>query len=133
MPIESTIVPSERLVLTKSWGTVTFEEVIANLDRMLADPDFSPDYDQLAIHTQAESFTGTNEQAAALGRRKIFSSRSINVHVASSDRVYGLLRMMGTYHELENKAEFFEVFRDEESARQWLSEMRAKRETMRSE
>lgn len=130
MPIVSRIIPAERLVLTKSWGTVAFDEVYAHQNWLLADPEFIPDYDQLAIHTDLELFTPTSEQAVTLGRRKVFSNRSILAHVASIDHVYGLLRMMATYHELENKSEFVEVFRDEESARQWLSEMRAEREVI---
>jgi len=129
MPIESTIIPAERLVLTRSWGVVTFEEVVAHQNKLLADPLFNPEYDQLGNHADAESFLGTAEQWALLGRRKLFSSTSFRAHVATRDSVYGLLRLAATHHELEHKHEFANIFRDEENAREWLSQMRAKRET----
>lgn len=129
MPIESKIVPAERLVLTKSWGVVTFEEVIANQDLLLADPEFNPDYDELGIHMEAESFIGTTQQAATVARRKTFSKSSILAHVAYRDHLYGLLRMMATYYGLEHENKSFQIFRDEDSARQWLSQMRAQRQS----
>jgi len=128
--LESKIIPAEKLVLTRSWGIVTCEEVAAHHKELLTDPEFNPDYDQLGIHVEADAFQGTAEQWAAIGREKLFSQMSFRAHVAVKDSVYGILRLAATHHELEHKHESAETFRDEMSARKWLSEMRAKREAM---
>jgi len=128
MPIKSVIIPAERLVLTRSWGVVTFEEVVAHQDGLLSNPEFNPDYDQLGIHTDVELASGTGAQAQIVARRRIFSTNSFRAHVAKRDDVYGLLRMIATYAELEIGHENVQAFRDEQSAREWLSKMRAERE-----
>lgn len=132
MPIKSTIVPGDRLVLTRSWNIVTFEGTVAHYSSLLADPQFAPEFDQLALHADSVSFAGTTQQLAAIARRKIFSNTSFRAHVAGTDSVYGLLRLATTYHEIEHKHDFAQVFRDEKSAREWLSEMRARRDAMGS-
>ncbi len=133
MPIEFTIIPAERLVITRSWGIVTFEEVVAHQNGLLADPKFNPDYDQLGIHTDAERFAATARQLTTIGGRRMFSDTSFRAHVASRDAVYGLLRMIACYDEFERKQESGRIFRDEESARQWLSQRRAERDAPRPE
>jgi len=129
MPVESTINSSERLVLTRSWDVVTFEEVVAHQNGLLANQEFNPDYDQLGVHLDAESLAGTAQQWASIARLKVFSATSFRAHVASKDVIFGLLRLMATHHELEHQDENVVTFRDEESARKWLSQMRAKRDT----
>lgn len=127
MPIGSTIIAAERLVLTRSSGVVTYEEVLAHQDGLLANPDFNPYYDQLGIHEDTEVISATAEQAEILGRRRLFSSTSFRAIAAGRDNVYGMFRMMGIYHDLGTKRESVGIFRDEESARQWLSRMRQQR------
>jgi len=48
MPVRSAIVKEKRLVVTIEEGRVTFGDMMANHDRLLNDPDFDPQFNQLS-------------------------------------------------------------------------------------
>lgn len=130
MPVESTIIPADRLVLTRCWGVVTVEEIVAHLGIVLADPKFNPDYDRLVDHTGTDTLFGDIPEWASIVRRQVFSETSFLAQVAARDSsLYEFLRLGNAYHEIVHKNQFAQIFDDEGCARQWLSEMRSKRET----
>lgn len=129
MPVESTINHDKRLVLTRCYGAVTIGEVVEDQNRLLTDPKFNSDYDLLVDHTATDTFLGNVEEWAFVIRQKFFSETSFVAHVATRDNLFEFLRLGNAYHEIVYKNQFAQVFSDEGIAKQWLSEMRSKRET----
>jgi hypothetical protein len=70
MPVESIIEKERRLVITTAWGRATIDEFMGHQERLLSDPAFSPEFDQLldgsgvtelaVSSNDVKSFTTTN-------------------------------------------------------------------------
>src|SRR5215469_9714893 len=99
MTVRSSIDKLRRLVLTKADGCVTFNDVRSHQDRLLADPEFDPSFDQLVDATAVTEFDITADEARTIARRRIFSPKSRRAIVAVNPHVFGLSRMMEAYHE----------------------------------
>ena len=107
-----------RLITTTSSGTVTFADISGHQDRLLADPDFDPSYDQLIDTTAAGSFTISSIEARVLGTRRIVGPDSRRAFVAVEPHIFGLGHMMAVYHEPLAEAR---VFYSMEEALMWLT------------
>jgi len=120
MPVRSTIYKDQRLVVTIEEGRVTFADMRANGERLLNDPDFDPEFNQLSDATLA---TGTDLSPNNLGMlydRKVFSNTARRAVIAPNDFTYGMARMLQTFVELSKNGPHVEVFRDRASALKWL-------------
>ena len=53
MPVRSVIYKEQRLVVAIEEGRVTFEDMLANQNRLLNNPDFDPGFNQLSDATLA--------------------------------------------------------------------------------
>ena len=53
MPVRSVIYKEQRLVVTIEEGRVTFDDMLANQNRLVNDPDFDPEFNQLSDATLA--------------------------------------------------------------------------------
>ena len=96
-----------------------FLDVRDHQDRLLADPDFDPSFDQLIDTTPAGEFNISAEQARSLAGRRIVSPKSRRAFVAVKPHIFGLGRMMEIYHEDLGYAEV-EVFYSMDEALKWL-------------
>ena len=63
MACEYTIDPPRRLVETRASGVVTFAELTDHQNRLVADPDFDPAFDQLIDTTDVTSFAVSAREA----------------------------------------------------------------------
>lgn len=120
MPVRSTIHKEHRLVITIEEGRVTFANMQANQDRLLNDPDFAPDFNQLSDASLATDTDLTAGNVPLLYSRRVFSATSRRAVVAPTDFAYGMARMLQTYVDLSETAHPVEVFRDRGSALRWL-------------
>jgi hypothetical protein len=120
MPVHSVIYREQRLVVTIEEGIVTFADMMANQDRLLADPDFDPDFDQLSDATLATKSDLSSDNLRTLYRRKVFSSTSRRAVVAPTPFSFGMARMLQAYVELSKNPLHVRVFRDRASALEWL-------------
>ena len=120
MPVRSVIYRDQRLVVTTEEGRVTFAEMQANQDRLLADPDFNPEFNQLSDATLATDTDLSSNDLRMLYRRKVFEPTSRRAVVAPNAFTYGMARMLQTYVELSKSPLIVEVFRDRASALRWL-------------
>lgn len=71
-----------------------FLDVRDHQDRLLADPDFDPSFDQLIDTTPAGEFNISAEQAISLAGRRIVSPKSRRAFVAVKPHIFDLGRMM---------------------------------------
>ena len=63
MKVRYSIDTERRLILTSAKGWVTFDDVRAHQDRLLADPDFDRSFDQLIDATATTRFDISPDQA----------------------------------------------------------------------
>ena len=89
-----------RLIVTTGEGRVTFAEAKEHQDRLLSDPDFDPEFDQLIDMTNAEELEITAEEAVSLASRPVVSQESRRAFVAGNKAIFGMGRLMETHHEL---------------------------------
>jgi hypothetical protein len=120
MPVRSTIYKDQRLVVTIEEGRVTFDDMRANGDRLLADPDFDPEFSQLSDATLATDSDLAPGNLTMLYSRRVFSNTARRAVIAPNDFTYGMARMLQTFVELSKNGPYVEVFRDRASALEWL-------------
>lgn len=120
MPAHYVIYPQYRLVVSTGEGPVTFEEVRAHQDKLLDDPDFNPEFNQLMDGTAATDYALSVDQIKTIVGRKVFSPTSRRAIVVTSTFMYGMGRMLQAYLELSKAASPTSVFPDRESALKWL-------------
>ena len=119
MPVKYTIDKSRRLVVSKTSGTVTDQDILGFLEQLQADPDFDPHFD----HLYDGSKTVENKVTSELVKRRpsiklTFAPGSWQAIVVASDHAYGMGRMYTTLHDdtgLEQR-----LFKTREEAMNWL-------------
>jgi len=120
MPVEYIIDKQRRLVVTTAWDRVTFADFKAHQDRLLNDPDFDPDFNQLLDGTRvAESDIGSNQLKILISRRT-FSPTSKRAFVAVNPAYFGIGRMAEAYLSVMKLSSATRVFYDLTSALDWL-------------
>jgi hypothetical protein len=125
MKLRSFIDKQRQLIRTSAEGRVTFGDVKDHQDRLLADPDFDPSFDQLINATTAAKFDISADEARVLATRRLFSPDSRRAFVATEPHIFGLARMMEIYREDFEFAEV-EVFYSMDEALKWLRREAAK-------
>ena len=108
-----------RLISTIAEGSIVFGDIRDHQDRLLADPDFDPTFDQLIYTIPAIEFVISAEEAKTLASRRIVSPESRRAFVAIKPHIIGLGRMMEIYHEGLGYADV-EVFDSIDRAMNWL-------------
>lgn len=120
MPLSYVIYPQVRLVLTTGTGTVTFPESRAHQDRLLADPDFDPSFDQLVDLTAVTRFEVSADQARDIAQRLLFSPHSKRAIVATAPAVYGMGRVIEVRHGFASEHSQARSFYEMAAALEWL-------------
>ena len=120
MPVRSVIYKEQRLVVTIEEGRVTFDDMLANQNRLVNDPDFDPEFNQLSDATLATDTDLSEHNVKMLYNRRVFSSTARRAVVAPTEFTFGMARMLQTYIELSAAPLMVEVFRDRISALKWL-------------
>lgn len=120
MPLDYSIDKRRRLVVSTGSGIVTAEESRSHQQRLLADPEFDPSFNQLIDFTAATELRATAAELAPLARRSVFSPGSKRAWVASAPAIFGMGRLAATYHELSDTPSQVQVFSDMPTALDWL-------------
>jgi hypothetical protein len=108
-----------RLVMSTGSGVLTLADLLAHQEKLLADPDFSPDFSQLWDLTNITEVELTSKDVHRLAQRSIFSPDSRRAILVSRDLVFGLARMFEIYRDIlgENG---IRVFRNLDDALEWV-------------
>jgi hypothetical protein len=107
-------------VVTTEEGRVTLADMLANQDRLLEDPEFDPEFNQLSDATLATDTDLSANNVRILYQRKVFSPSSRRAVIAPNAFTYGMARMLQSYVELSKNPSQVAVFRDRASALKWL-------------
>lgn len=108
---------SQRLVVSVGEGEVRFDEMRDHQNRLLADPDFDPTFDQLIDGTRVTRIDASIDELRILDSRKVFSPESRRAFVATQPHIFGLGRMVEVYQE---GLSHVEVFYSMDEALNWL-------------
>ena len=119
MPVTYQIDPEHSLLLVRVTGKVSAADMAAHHAALRADPSFSPDFDGLVDFSGADPFEGSGEEIRRLVGDLPFNAGTRRAYVASIDLHFGLSRMAQSYAEI--KGIEVEVFRDRDSALEWLA------------
>ena len=120
MPFSYVVHQKLGLVVSTGRGCLSWGEIRACQDQALADPDFSPRFNQIADLRAVTSVNMTYDQITLLARRMVFSFPSRRAFVVSNARVFGVGRMWETITELSNNLSQIQVFCDLPLALKWL-------------
>jgi hypothetical protein len=120
MSVEYVIDKERRLVVTTASDRVTFVELMAHQGRLLSDPNFSSDFDQLLDGTGVTILDITANELRQLTARQVFSPTSKRAFVAVNPAFFGVGRMAEAYHSFASTSSQSHVFYDLPSALKWL-------------
>ena len=115
MPITYRIDQSARVIFITGNGVVTEEELIANQEALLQDPDCDPAFGRLSDLTGATDF-----RVSAAGMLQAYLNVGVRRAVVASDQPAGtgLAQLIQTARDFGD--ENLKVFNDLEDARRWL-------------
>ena len=120
MPMRYTIDRDRRVVLSTASGALHYDEVREHQQQLLDDPNFDDQFDQLIDTTGVTSFHLSSEEVRVLASRRLFAQSSKRALVAATPAMYGIGRMMETYHHFLPDHPETGIFRTVEEAWAWL-------------
>jgi hypothetical protein len=120
MPFRYVIDKRRRLVISNASGSITFAEAKAHQDGLLAEPHFSPDFNQFLDATKLAILDLSIDEAKTIARRPVFSGTSRRAWVSPDPAIYGMGRLIAAYNEMSSAVSQISVFRDVPSALRWL-------------
>jgi hypothetical protein len=110
-----------RLVIASIWDMIDKESVLEFRRALIADPDFNPEFNQLAEYQTNTKLEITSQEVDELRLSDPFSPRSRRAFVAHSDLLYGYVRMYSSLMEA-NGFDNIKVFRSMEEAEMWIEQ-----------
>jgi len=118
MPVSYRIDRERRIVFTEAFGVLTDSDVLDFEKRLQDDPEFEPDFRQLADCRAIDEMAMTREGVEEASSRSPFSQGSLRALVVGSDVAFGMARMFENLrHDAQDE---IRVFRKAEEARRWL-------------
>jgi len=120
VPIRYVIYKDLRLVVSIGYGRMAYAEIKAHQDALLADPEFDPGFNQLIDMRGVATLDISIDEAKLAANRKLFSPGSRRAFLATSPSVFGMGRLLETYHEMSASPSRASVFYDLSSALEWL-------------
>jgi hypothetical protein len=119
MPVDYTIDKSLKMVFSVAHGELTDQDVFSHQEKLRNDPDFDPNYSQLADCTKVTKAEDLSTDAIyELARRNPFTVKSKRAFVAPKKLLYGLLRMFQIL--TVDYADDLNVFKELSEAREFL-------------
>ena len=115
MPIQYTIDPANRLVISNDTGPLTQRDIRQYFRELSADPRFEPTFNQLH-HIQPGALAAVRyDDLASVKDLDPFAQTSLRAIVVETQADYGMVRM---YEQLRGGS--MQVFRSDREARQFL-------------
>jgi hypothetical protein len=118
MPTSHVIDKAGRRVLSRAWGVLTGEELLAAPRALRAEAAFEPSLDQLCDFGEVTSLLASTEQIRQAAEASPFCAGARRAFFAPSNLIYGMCRMYIAYAQSDGVEA--QVFRELESARVWL-------------
>jgi len=120
MPCSYAIHKKQRLVITKVWDRVAFDEIRAHQEEFRNDQEFNSDFNLLIDASGATALDISTDEARTIASQGLFSSTSRRAFLASSPAIFGMGRLLSVYHAISTGQERVQVFCDRAAALRWL-------------
>jgi hypothetical protein len=123
MPMTHKVLKDQRFVLIIGSDVIDADDIIANRQGLLNDPDFDPTFDALVDFTRVPDASLDLDSIRSLSREPLFSGASkIAVVIAPSGNMalFAIAQRYETYREVSAMGDRLRVFRTLEQAREWL-------------
>jgi hypothetical protein len=120
MPWNYEIDADHRLVRSRAWGVLTYQEITALRLRYTGDPAFRSDLSQLYDLRDVTSVTATLDELQEVATHASFGPGTRRAFVATHPVPYAFSRMYEAYRDFNGGQEEIEVFRSMEEAEKWL-------------
>ena len=121
MPCDCELDLARRWVRLRAWGVVTYDEVVASRRKFTTDPNFTPDFSELADAREVTRIAITTAQVGELAAAHIFGPRSRHAIVAPGRETYNTTRRYQIFREINGSEEQIRQFRSIEEAEAWLN------------
>ena len=123
MPLICRIDPTQQLVFTEAWGSVTDDDVSGHLHQLLDSSVFVPEMNQLVLNRGPVDYRLSADTVRRVARGNAFGEGSRRAIVTDSPIGYGIARM---YELMVNSGydNQVQVFRTEAPALSWLGLLR---------
>lgn len=118
MPESYEIDAARGLVVCRAWGNLSTDELREHYRRLRADPEFSPDYVQIADLTRVTEFSVDSAAIETEARASIFAPGTKRALVAPTGLAYGLARMFAAHGTASGQD--MQVFTEWQPAEEWL-------------
>jgi hypothetical protein len=119
VPTSYVIDKQNRLVLNTATGVMTMDDILQGRRQFMSDPDFDPDYSQLADLSAVTEIDLTSAEIKMLAETSPFSLTSRRAFVGDRPEIYGLARMFSIVRGLRGDQQI-RVFRTRETALAWV-------------
>jgi hypothetical protein len=119
MPVFYNIDAERNLVVTTGSGFVTKEEIITLQDRMSNDPEFDPNFSQVADFSQLTNTDIGMADIQTFAQRDVFSIHSRRAIIVRGEIAFGFARIFELCRQLIG-ATGIRVFRDPDEALVWI-------------
>jgi hypothetical protein len=119
VPLSYKIDQDRKLVQCTGFGFVAKEEVFAQQDQLLNDPDFDPSFFQLADFAQLTDTDIGMADLQVIAKRDVFSIHSRRAILVNGDVAFGFAKIFEVYRKLAG-AHGIQVFRTTDEALDWL-------------
>ena len=100
MPIDFVVDTEHRVVFTVASGEFSVGDAISHMDRLRADPRFSPVFNQIADFDDVDSMLLSGLDVRTFAQQTVFSATSRRALIIATPLGYGLGRMFTTLREL---------------------------------
>jgi hypothetical protein len=120
MPASYVIDTERRRVISRAWGVLSEEELIAHYRAIAADLSFDPTFSQIADLREVTGFALSSSAVRREASMRVFDRTARRALVATSDIAFGLSRMYAS--EAYDVSPSTEVFRDMADAEEWLNQ-----------
>jgi hypothetical protein len=106
------------IVLSKAVGKLLGADLLENLTRLSADPDFRSDLNQMADFREVTALEISTDDMKELAAKTPFGAGSRRAIVVNSQLAYGLSKIYRSM--VEGESTEIKVFKDYSQACQWL-------------
>jgi len=120
MPMESTVDPARKIVLTRVWGDWTEADIKTYQQDLRNNREFDPQFSQLIDMMGLATVRLTSLSVDRLLRTRVFTKNARCAVIAESDLAYGISRMIELHCEARGIS--FRAFRGRREAERWLFE-----------
>ncbi len=120
MPCRYEIDVHRRLIISLGWDRVTFAEMKAHQDRLVNDPEFHAEFNQLVDGRAVTRLDISAQEARMIASRRFFAPTAKRAFLASNLSVLGMARVMQTAAQMDQNREQVAVFYEPAAAMKWL-------------